>query len=99
MASPIREKHANRRIRLLLVVFTLVFAAMFARAVWLQGVQAAHLSGLARSQHEQTQTIPAGRGTIFDRTGVQLAIGDAEDDDLRRPEAGSQRAGDHARGT
>jgi cell division protein FtsI (penicillin-binding protein 3) len=75
MASPIREKHANRRIRLLLVVFMLVFAAMFARAVWLQGVQAAHLSGLARSQHEQTQTIPAGRGTIFDRTGVQLAIG------------------------
>ena len=49
---------------------------MFARAVWLQGVEAAHLSGLARSQHEETQTIPAGRGTIFDRTGVQLAIGE-----------------------
>jgi cell division protein FtsI/penicillin-binding protein 2 len=76
MASPMREKHANRRIRLLLAIFALVFAAMFARAVWLQGVQAAHLSGLAKSQHEETQTIPAGRGTIFDRTGVQLAIGE-----------------------
>jgi cell division protein FtsI/penicillin-binding protein 2 len=76
MASPMREKHANRRIRLLLAIFALVFAAMLARAAWLQGVQAAHLSGLAKSQHEETQTIPAGRGTIFDRTGVQLAIGE-----------------------
>jgi cell division protein FtsI (penicillin-binding protein 3)/stage V sporulation protein D (sporulation-specific penicillin-binding protein) len=76
MASPVREKHANRRIRLLLAIFVLVFAAMFARAVWLQGVQAAHLSALAKSQHEETQTIPAGRGTIFDRTGVQLALGE-----------------------
>ena len=49
---------------------------MFARAFWLQGVQAAHLSALAQSQHESTQKIPAGRGTIFDRTGVQLAIGE-----------------------
>jgi cell division protein FtsI (penicillin-binding protein 3) len=76
MASPMREKHANRRIRLLLAVFALVFAAMLARAVWLQGVQAAHLSALAKSQHQETQTIPAGRGTIFDRTGVQLALGE-----------------------
>jgi cell division protein FtsI (penicillin-binding protein 3) len=74
-ASPIRDKQANRRIRLLLVVFALIFAGMFARAFWLQAVQAAHLSAIATSQHEDTQTIPAGRGTIFDRTGVQLAIG------------------------
>ncbi len=76
MASAMREKNANRRIRLLLVVFTVAFLAMFARAFWLQGVKAAHLSQLAKSQHEETQTIPAGRGTIFDRTGVQLAIGE-----------------------
>ena len=76
MASPMRERHANRRIRLLLAIFALVFAAMLARAAWLQGVQAAHLSALAKSQHEETQTIPAGRGTIFDRTGVQLALGE-----------------------
>jgi cell division protein FtsI (penicillin-binding protein 3)/stage V sporulation protein D (sporulation-specific penicillin-binding protein) len=76
MVSPIRDRQANRRIRLLLALFTLVFVAMLARAFWLQGVQAAHLSALARNQHEETQTIPAGRGTIFDRTGVQLAIGE-----------------------
>jgi cell division protein FtsI (penicillin-binding protein 3)/stage V sporulation protein D (sporulation-specific penicillin-binding protein) len=76
VASPIREKQANRRIRLLLALFTLAFAGMFARAFWLQAVNAAHLSGLARNQHESTQKIPAGRGTIFDRTGVQLAIGE-----------------------
>jgi len=76
MARPLRDKHANRRIRLLLALFTLAFAAMFARAFWIQGVQAAHLSSLAKSQHESTQKIPAGRGTIFDRTGVQLAIGE-----------------------
>jgi cell division protein FtsI/penicillin-binding protein 2 len=76
MASPMRERNANRRIRLLLAIFAVVFAAMFARAAWLQGVQAGHLSALAKTQHQETQTIPAGRGTIFDRTGVQLAIGE-----------------------
>ncbi len=76
MATAMRDKHANRRIRLLLVVFTVAFGAMFARAFWLQTVQAAHLQKLATAQHEVTQTIPAGRGTIFDRTGVQLAIGE-----------------------
>jgi cell division protein FtsI/penicillin-binding protein 2 len=76
VASPIREKQANRRIRLLLALFTLAFAGMLARAFWLQAVNAAHLSSLARNQHETTQKLPAGRGTIFDRTGVQLAIGE-----------------------
>ena len=72
MPAQVRDRHANRRIRLLLALFTIAFAAMFARAFWLQGVQAAHLSGLARSQHEATQTIPAGRGTVYDRTGIRL---------------------------
>src|SRR5579872_5859970 len=76
MASPLRDKHANRRIRLLLAILTLAFAAMFARAFWLQTVQAAHLQRLAIDQHQVTETIPAGRGTIYDRTGVQLAIGE-----------------------
>ena len=73
-ATPIGDKQANRRIRLLLALFTIAFAAMFARAFWLQAVQAAHLGSVAVSQHEATQRIPAGRGTIFDRTGIELAI-------------------------
>ncbi|HEY3543963.1 MAG TPA: penicillin-binding transpeptidase domain-containing protein, partial [Gaiellaceae bacterium] len=71
-----REKQANRRIRLLLAVFAVVFAITLARAVWLQGVQAAELGGMAKRQHHESITIPAGRGTIFDQNGVQLAIGE-----------------------
>ncbi|HEX6761498.1 MAG TPA: penicillin-binding protein 2 [Gaiellaceae bacterium] len=71
-----KDRQANRRIRLLLAFFVLVFGATLARAVWLQGVRAAALSSLAEHQHRQTVTIPAGRGTIYDRTGVQLAIGE-----------------------
>lgn len=70
------EKVANRRIRLLLVFFALVFAGVLARAVWLQGVQASSLAQMALRQHRETITIPAGRGTIFDRTGKPLAIGE-----------------------
>ncbi len=66
----------NRRLRLLLALFVLVFAGAFARAAWLQGVQAASLSGMAERQHQETITIPAGRGSILDRSGVQLAIGE-----------------------
>jgi cell division protein FtsI (penicillin-binding protein 3)/stage V sporulation protein D (sporulation-specific penicillin-binding protein) len=71
-----RDKQANRRIRLLLVVFALLFAGMLGRAAWLQVVQAARLSKMAEGQERHTVTTPAGRGTIFDRTGVQLAIGE-----------------------
>lgn len=71
-----REKQANRRIRLLLALFVLVFAGTLARAVWLQGVRAASLGRMAERQHRETISVPAGRGTIFDRTGVQLALGE-----------------------
>lgn len=66
---------SNRRIRLLLAVFVLVFAGTLARAVWLQGVHAGTFERLASRQHRETIEIPAGRGTIFDRTGEPIAIG------------------------
>ena len=66
---------ANRRIRLLLAVFAVAFAAMLGRAVWLQAVQAGTLERLATEQHDTTVTLPAGRGAILDRNGLQLAIG------------------------
>jgi cell division protein FtsI (penicillin-binding protein 3) len=66
---------ANRRIRFLLVVFAVAFAAMLARAVWLQAVQAGTLSRLATEQHDSTIAPPADRGAIVDRNGLQLAIG------------------------
>src|SRR5919206_3195646 len=66
----------NRRIRTLLLVLTAAFAGLFLRAAWLQGVRAASLSKLGQTQHREQVTLPAGRGTIFDRTGVQLALGE-----------------------
>jgi cell division protein FtsI (penicillin-binding protein 3) len=66
----------NRRIRLFLATLTLVFAGLVARATWLQGVRAESLSSLGRTQHRETVTIPAGRGTIYDSRGFELALGE-----------------------
>ena len=65
----------NRRIRLLLVFFVLAFLGIFGRAVWLQAVQAQPLDRLARGQHHATIEVPAARGSLLDRNGVELAIG------------------------
>ena len=73
-AAPSRRL-ADRRIRLLLVVFAAAFAAVFARAAWLQAVRAPALGELAAVQQRANVTKPAGRGTIFDRRGVPLALG------------------------
>jgi cell division protein FtsI (penicillin-binding protein 3) len=67
---------ANRRIRLVLAVLALAFVLTLGRAVWLQVIRAPALERLAAQQHHETVTTPAGRGTIFDRMGVQLAIGE-----------------------
>ncbi len=66
----------NRRIRLLLLSFVLLFALALGRAAWLQVVKGASYEQLAVRQHRETIPIPAGRGTIFDRTGEPLAIGE-----------------------
>jgi cell division protein FtsI (penicillin-binding protein 3)/stage V sporulation protein D (sporulation-specific penicillin-binding protein) len=72
------EKRANRRIRLILACFVVVFAAAIGRAGWLQVVHASTLGKQAQRMHEETTTTPAGRGSILDRTGVQLAIGEQD---------------------
>jgi cell division protein FtsI (penicillin-binding protein 3) len=66
----------NRRIRLLLLVFVVAFAATLGRAAWLQGVKGSSYEALALVQQRETVELPAGRGTIFDRTGEPLAIGE-----------------------
>jgi cell division protein FtsI (penicillin-binding protein 3) len=67
---------ANRRIRLLLLVFTLALAGAFVRAFWLEGVRAADYDKMAATQQRDVVAVPARRGTIFDRTGAPLAIGE-----------------------
>ena len=66
---------SNRRIRFLLVFFIFAFMATFGRAVWLQAVQARPLDRMAQGQHHATVEVPAARGSILDRNGVELAIG------------------------
>ena len=70
------RRPSDRRIRLLLLLLLAVFGISLARATWLQTVRAADLSQRAASQQHETVNIPAGRGTIVDRMGVQLAIGE-----------------------
>jgi cell division protein FtsI/penicillin-binding protein 2 len=47
---------------------------MLARAPWLQVVDRARLAGLARSEQQAVEAAPAIRGTIYDQTGVALAV-------------------------
>lgn len=52
-----------------------VFALVTARAVFLQTVSADVLTEMADEQHVQQVQLPARRGTIFDRNGNELAVG------------------------
>jgi cell division protein FtsI (penicillin-binding protein 3) len=66
---------ANRRIRLLGAVFALVFTIALVRAGWLQAIRAQALDRMASNQHRQTIDVQPHRGTIYDRRGLELAIG------------------------
>ena len=70
------ERLANNRIRIVFVVFALLFAVTFVRAAWLQVVRGPAYEAMAERQHRETIEIPAARGTIYDRTGEPLAIGE-----------------------
>ena len=67
---------ANRRIRLLVALFAAVFALALLRAGWLQAVRAQALGKMATSQHRETIAVPPHRGTIYDRLGTELAVGE-----------------------
>jgi cell division protein FtsI (penicillin-binding protein 3) len=66
----------NRRIRLLLMMLTFAFGGLLLRATWLQGVRAESLARLGQTQHREAVTLPASRGTLYDRTGVELGLGE-----------------------
>jgi cell division protein FtsI (penicillin-binding protein 3) len=70
------DRRANRRITLLLVIFGALFAVTLGRAAYVQVVKGPSYETLAKQQHVETIELPAGRGTIFDRTGEPLAIGE-----------------------
>jgi cell division protein FtsI (penicillin-binding protein 3) len=92
-------KLVNRRVRLLFLVILAGFALLLARAAWVGVVEAASLSARAKTQQTGSIVVPAGRGTIFDRTGVQLALGEqattvyADPRQIRNPSAAANVAG------
>jgi cell division protein FtsI (penicillin-binding protein 3) len=81
----------NSRLRLLLLLIVLAFAGLFARAAWIQTVRASSLAARAQAQTKAVVVLPAGRGTIFDRLGTPLALGEqattivADPMQIRRP--------------
>jgi len=67
---------ANRRIVLLAGAFVVLLGVAFGRAFWLQAVNGDAYAAMATRQHRETVVVPAARGTIFDRNGEPLAIGE-----------------------
>jgi cell division protein FtsI/penicillin-binding protein 2 len=72
----VTERLSNRRIRLLAALFAAVFAVALTRSAWLQAVRAPSFESLAQGQQRETIRLPASRGTVYDRMGVELAIGE-----------------------
>jgi cell division protein FtsI (penicillin-binding protein 3) len=75
----------DRRIALLFAAFLglLTFAAV--RAAYLGTIKASGLQRAANSQQVATVTIPARRGTITDRHGIELAVSEPADDIAANP--------------
>ena len=75
----------NSRLRLLLLLILLAFAALGVRAAWIQTVRASSLAALAQAQTKADLVLPAGRGTIYDRLGTPLAIAQQATDVVADP--------------
>jgi cell division protein FtsI (penicillin-binding protein 3) len=64
----------ERRIGLLFAGFLVLLLLAGARALWLGGVRGQSLASAAASQQVTASRLPAERGTIVDRKGVELAV-------------------------
>jgi cell division protein FtsI/penicillin-binding protein 2 len=80
-----RARVVNSRLRLLLLIILVAFAGLGVRAAWIQTIRASSLAALAQSQAKKTLVLPAGRGTIYDRLGTPLAIGEQATDVIADP--------------
>jgi cell division protein FtsI/penicillin-binding protein 2 len=70
----------QHRIGALFGLFFLLLALAAARALYLGTVHSATLRAAARTQQLTYQTVPAQRGAITDRGGVELAVSEPADD-------------------
>jgi cell division protein FtsI (penicillin-binding protein 3) len=69
-----------RRIGLLFAMFLGLLVVAGLRAAWLGTVKGQSLTHAARTQQTADITVPAPRGTIVDRRGVELAVSEPADD-------------------
>lgn len=65
---------ARRRLNGLLGVFILLFGIALARLTDVQVLQPSRYVRLGEAQRQVREVLPAGRGTVFDRDGVELAV-------------------------
>jgi cell division protein FtsI/penicillin-binding protein 2 len=64
----------ERRIGLLFALFLLLLGAATARAAWIGTIKSGSLGARAVQQQVEDVTVPASRGTILDRHGMELAV-------------------------
>jgi cell division protein FtsI/penicillin-binding protein 2 len=81
----LKPRVVNSRLRLLLLIILVTFAALGARAAWIQTVRASSLTSLAQKQAKADLVLPAVRGTMYDRLGTPLAIGEQATDVIADP--------------
>ncbi len=70
----------DRRIGILFLAFLGLLGMAVARAAELGTLKAGSLKSAANTQQVQTVTVPAARGTVTDRNGVELALSESADD-------------------
>ncbi len=75
----------DRRIGLLFLAFLALLAIAMVRATYLGAVRSSSLQKAAATQQVSTVTVPAERGTITDRNGVELAISESADQVVADP--------------
>jgi cell division protein FtsI (penicillin-binding protein 3) len=75
----------ERRIGLLFAIFLSLLLVAGARTAWVGGVKAPSLQRVASTQQVVELKVPAGRGAITDRHGIELAVSEPADDIAATP--------------
>jgi len=68
--SPVLDRQMPMwRAKLVFLLLMLGFGALFAKALWVQGMNDEFLQAQGERRYERTLVLPASRGKIFDRSG------------------------------
>jgi len=73
--APVRASASPRkRLVTLLVLMAIALGAIVVRLIDVQGIEGDHYEAMAEAQRVRTVSLPAERGSIFDRNGNDLAL-------------------------